>query len=360
MNMPLLYQWNAMIDKGFPGMGRWQKLTLGLLSYGILLAQSCTLSKVCQHLSGKAANSSLERRIQRWLANEQVGMEPWLRLWVKQVLARWGKGALLILVDETKLSDHVAVMMVGVAYQGSAVPLLWRAYRVKDYPSEGQVGLLKGLLDQLRSLIPADQAVLLLADRGLGTSPSWQAHLSESGWPYLLRVQRATRIRLAGQKPQPLWHLVGYGQSWTGRGQVFKKAGWQWKWVYLTWEMGYAEPMCLFSNHSDLSTSLYRRRFYHEASFRDLKSDGFQWQRSHIWLPSHVERLLLALALATLWTLAEGTRVSNFHPLSVHQQRLSVFRRGLDYLFERFHTLQNKCLELYLAPDTPLMKTVVS
>lgn len=26
MNLPLLYQWNAMIDKGFPGMGRWQKI----------------------------------------------------------------------------------------------------------------------------------------------------------------------------------------------------------------------------------------------------------------------------------------------------------------------------------------------
>jgi hypothetical protein len=360
MNLPLLYQWNAMIDKGFPEMGRWQKLTLGVLSYGILLAQSCTLSKVCQHLSGKAENSSLERRIQRWLANERVVIEPLLRLWVKQVLALWGKGALLILVDETKLSDHVSVMMVGVAYQGSAIPLVWRAYTVNDYPVEGQVGLLNGLLDQLRSLIPADQAVLLLADRGLGTSPAWQAHLSESGWPYLLRVQRSTRIRLAGHKLQPLWHLVGYGQSWTGRGQVFKKAGWQWKWVYLTWEVGYAEPMCLFSNQSDLSAQLYARRFYHEASFRDLKSDGFQWQRSHIWLPSHVERLLLALALATLWTLSEGTRVSNFHPLTVHQQRLSVFRRGLDYLFERFHTLQNKCLELYLAPDTPFLKSVVS
>jgi hypothetical protein len=172
MNLPLLYQWNAMIDKGFPGMGRWQKLTLGLLSYGILLAQSCTLSKVGQHLSGKAENSSLERRIQRWLANERLVLEPLLGLWVKQVLTLWGKGALLILVDETKLSDHVSVMRVGVAYQGSAIPLLWRAYTLNDYPAEGQVGLLNRLLDQLRSLIPADQALLLLADRGLGTSPT--------------------------------------------------------------------------------------------------------------------------------------------------------------------------------------------
>lgn len=359
MNLPLLYQWNAMIDKGFPNMGHWQKRSLGLLSYGILLAQSCTLSKVCQHLTGKAENGSLERGLQRWLANERIEIGSLLRLWVAWVLRLWGQGALLIVVDETKLSDHVAVMMVGVAYQGSAIPLMWRAYSMVDYPPEGQVALLNGLLDQLRSLIPPGQALLLLADRGLGTSPSWQAHLTESAWPYLLRVQRSTRIRLPNHKPQPLWHLVGYGQTWSGRGQVFKKAGWQWKWVYLVWEAGFAEPMCLFSNQPDLSAHLYERRFYHEASFRDLKSDGFQWQRSRVWLPTHVERLLLALALAMLWSLAEGTKAFHLYPLTVRQQRLSVFRCGLDYLFERFHTFPTKCLELFLAPDTPLLKTVV-
>jgi hypothetical protein len=161
MNVPLVYQWKAMIDKGFPGMGRWQTLTLALLSYGILLAPSCRLSKVCQPVSGKAENGSLERRFQRGLA--KVAIEPQQRLWVRWVLRVWGQGARLIRVDETQRSDHVAVMRVGVAYPGSASPLLWRAYAVQDYPLEGQVGRLNGLLDQLRARIPPDQALLLLA-----------------------------------------------------------------------------------------------------------------------------------------------------------------------------------------------------
>src|SRR5689334_16847106 len=189
------------------------------------------------------------------------------------------------------------------------------------------------LLQQLRTILPPDQAVLLLADRGLGTSPEWQARLSEMDWRYLLRVQRTTLIRLKGQKAQPLRRLVGYGQTWTGRAQVFKKAGWQWKWVYLVWEVGYSEPCCLFSNQDDLSPHLYAKRFQHEVSFRDLKSDGFQWQRSRVWLPSHVERLLLGLALASLWSLTEGTKVAFIYPLSARQKSLSFFRLGLDYLF---------------------------
>lgn len=359
MNLPLLYQWNAMIDKAFPKMGRWQKQMLARFSYGVLLAHSCTLTVVAKQLTGRANASSLERGLQRWLANDRLVIGRLLGQWIKWVLGLWGKAPLLILVDETKLSDHVAVMMVGIAYQNSAIPLLWRAYTVADYPEEGQVALMNKLLDQLRSHLPPGQSAVLLADRGLGTAPTWQEHLSASGWVYLLRVQRSTLILLPGQKPQPLRRLVGYGQTWTGHAQVFKKAGWQWKWVYLVWEVGYAEPCCLFSNQAEMTPSLYRQRFYHEVSFRDLKSDGFNWQSSRVWLPSHVERLLLVLALATLWSLTQGTIVLHLFPLTRRQQRLSVFRLGLDYLFERFRSFSSKGLELLLAPDPPLLKSVV-
>ena len=359
MNSTILYQWNEMIDKAFSHLGRWQKQTLALFSYGVLGAQSCTLSVVCRQLSGQAENSSLERRLQRWLANDRLQVRPLLDSWVRWVLEVWGQAPLVVLMDETKLSDHVAVMMVGLAYRSSAIPLLWRAYAPHDYPEEGQVALLMGLLERLQALIPAGQTRVVLADRGLGTSPSWQARLSESGWPYLVRVQRTTRIQLPNAKPQPLRHLVGYGQRWTGRAQVFKKAGWQWKWVYVVWEVGYAEPWCLCSDQPHLDPMLYASRAYHECGFRDLKSDGFQWQRSRVWLPSHVERLLLVLALATFWALTEGTKVVHLYPLTRRQQRLSVFRLGLDYLFERFHAPKSKGLDFYLVPDPPSIKTVV-
>lgn len=360
MNSILLYQWSEAIDKRFPKMGRWQKQMLAQFSYGMVLAESCRLKVVAKHLTGRANASSMERRLQRWLANDRVVMSEIFKWWITWMVSLWGKAGLLILVDETKLSDHVAVMMVGVAYQGSAIPLIWRAYSVMDYPEEGQVALMNELLNQLHDLLPPEQPALLLADRGLGTSPTWQEHLSNTGWHYLLRVQVSTLIRLSGQKPQPLRRLVGYGQQWTGYAQVFKKAGWQWKWVYLIWELGYTEPCCLFSNQSDLSPLLYNHRFQHEASFRDLKSDGFNWQRSRVWLPAHVERLLLVLALATFWSLTEGTKVLFVYPLTSRQQSFSVFRLGLDYLFERFHSLKSKCLEFFLVPDTPLLKSVVS
>jgi hypothetical protein len=359
MNSPLLYQWEIVIRKQFPMLGRWQVWTLAFFSYGVVLGQSCELNRVAQVLLGRAEASSLERRLQRWLANDRLQLTSLLELWMKWVLRLWGSAPLLVLVDETKLGDHVAVMMVGAAYHAGAIPLVWRAYVTSDYPLEGQVALMQGLLNQVRALLPTSQPLLVLADRGLGTSPEWQQRLSENGWDYLLRVQRSTLARLTNHPAQPLRRLVSYGQQWSGHVQVFKKAGWQWKWVYLVWEVGYSQPWCLFSNQPNLSPQLYALRFHHEASFRDLKSDGFHWQRSRVWQPAHTERLLLVLACATLWVLTQGTLVLFLYPLTRRRQRLSLFRLGLDTLLERFHRPLKLHLDLFLVPDTPLLKTVV-
>jgi hypothetical protein len=315
--------------------------------------------RVAQTVSGQAEASSLERRLQRWIANPRLVISELWQAWLGWVIELWGKAPLLLLVDETKLGKHVSVMMVGVAYHACAIPLVWRAYRSQDYPNEGQVALMQALLKQVQEALPAGHSAVILADRGLGTSPTWQAHLSECGWDYLLRVQGMTRVRLPGAVSQPVRRLVNYGQRWTGRAQVFKKAGWQWKWVYVMWEYGYKEPWCLFSNRADLIPELYSARFHHETSFRDLKSDGFHWEDSQVWLPTHVERLLLALACASLWTLTQGTHVVFLYPLSRRRQRLSFFRLGLDTLLERFRSFAKAYLEFFLVPDTPLLKSVV-
>lgn len=356
MNSTVLYQWTGELDKRFPHLGRWQVVGLALFSYGVGLAQSCILSQVGQHLTGKRVATSMERRLQRWLANARIEMKSVFPAWISWFMSYWGRAPLLVLVDETKLGDHVAVMMVSLYYRGSAIPMIWRAYLPSAYPVEGQVALIGELLAQLGAALPQAVEAVLLADRGLGTSPRWQQILTEQGWDYLLRVQGSTRLRRADGTTPSLGRLVGYGQQWFGYGEIFKKAGWQRRTVFVIWAVGYKEPWCLVSNRRDLSPALYAWRFSQEAGFRDLKSDGFDWQCSRVWLPEHVERLLLVLTLATFWTLATGTIVLHTYPLTQRDRRLSVFRLGRDELFVRLRTFKQGCLEFYFAPDTPALK----
>ena len=95
----------------------------------------------------------------------------------------------------------------------------------------------------------------------------------------------------------------------------------------VAWAEGYDAPWCLASTQP-IDPTLYGNRFDQEVSFRDLKSDGFQWHRSHIWLPAHADRLLLVLAFTYWLVLAVG---QSLPPAPTGRAaRLSRFRRGLD------------------------------
>jgi hypothetical protein len=157
------------------------------------------------------------------------------------------------------------------------------------------------------------------------------------GWHYLFRVQRGTVRRREGRE-RPLKHLVNApGQSWSGSGQVFKKAGWLSTTVLVIWAQGYTDYWCLITNAPTAHARHYAIRYWQEAGFRDLKSDGWQWQASRIWLPDHANRLLLVMALATAWMLTLGAFAFDAPDLKRDftkglTQTYSLFRLGLRFL----------------------------
>ena len=51
---------------------------------------------------------------------------------------------------------------------------------------------------------------------------------------------------------------------------------------------------------------LYGFRSWIESSYRDVKSDGWQWQRTRLTNPERAERHWLAMAVATLWMVTLG------------------------------------------------------
>ena len=51
----------------------------------------------------------------------------------------------------------------------------------------------------------------------------------------------------------------------------------------------------------------YGLRSWIESSYRDVKSDGWQWHKTRLREPARAERLWLAMAVATLWTVTVGS-----------------------------------------------------
>jgi hypothetical protein len=227
MNHRLLYQLEQMITAHLTCLNSWQRANVALFSYGVIRAESCQQGAVARQVSCGEQVDSTVRRWRRFLDNAHFPLQAFFGQWISWVVSALNSQTVTLLVDETKLHDRIGVMLVGVAWQGRCLPLIWRVYRANsaaEYPAEGQVKLIEALLRTVAAHLPPGTEVLLLADRGIGTSPELCRGVARLGWHYLLRVTCQSKIITAAgdvtiaQQVQP-------GEIWAASGTVFKQRG---------------------------------------------------------------------------------------------------------------------------------------
>ncbi len=335
MSLEELYNWQGRIREQFRELGYWQSLVLAMYSLGMVLARQSAPSKVAEKLGIMGKPDTVQRRLERFVDNGRIDWQRSCVAWSGWVISRYGEGRVILLVDETQLGQHLSVMMVGLAYRACCVPLAWWAYDPQAWPL-GQVALIETLVGLVAQALPTGVIPLVQADRGIGTSPDLVRVVEKLGWHYLFRVQKSVVMRHHGQE-RSLKHLVNApGQEWRGHGQVFKKDGWLDSTGLVLWALGYTDFWCLITNDPLAFSRQYALRYWQEAGFRDLKSDGWQWHSSPIWTPDHANRLLLVMALATAWMLTLGAFVFDDPALKSYftkgqTQTYSLFRLGLRF-----------------------------
>lgn len=336
MDQSEVYQWGQQIRERL-GLGHWQAHMLSGLSLGIVAGRNCTLSTIAEQLGCLGKADSVERRIQRWLNNSRIETAQLQVAWTRWVLEKVDQAWLTLLVDETKLGEHLSVMMVGLAYRQRCLGLAWSAYR-PDSPRQDEAQRIERLLSRVKSALPAGVEVLVQADRGLGTSPELVKVVLKLGWHYLFRVQAQTHFQSPSLGECELAALIQRGgEPVSAAGWVFKKAGWLPSHIHLLWDAPFDEAWCLISDLPDLDARAYGQRNWQEQGFRDLKSGGWRWNASQVWRPDHAERLLLALVLAYALILSLGLRTVSDPHLKRNvsrgkRQRWSLFRLGLRVL----------------------------
>lgn len=286
-------------------------------------------------MPGAAHDASKQRRAQRLLANVRLDVARAQRRLAARVLSRrHGRVDLLLDATTTGATAHQAgttTRCFALAWHQRAVPLVWRTWRA-DAPGQDWQAAIRELAQVLQALLPADAQVVVLADRGLSGSPLARL-CREVGWHFLLRVTRHARVRRTDGSVCPLMDLVPQPgtrcclQAVTLYAPRHKQrpaaGGWVSDWsaglvaqVVAVWRRQQAgtQPEEAWLLVTDLPATLarcseYRRCTWEEELFRDLKDLGWQWQQSRVRRPERVARLLLVLALATLWIVALAQRV---------------------------------------------------
>lgn len=342
----VLYDWNQTVSKVFSELSKPQKFAMAAFSLGIAQAKSCCLTRIAQSLPFLGSIPTVERREQRWLSNPGVDFHQGsicLANWILPWVIPPGQGPpsrpplVVLLVDETALNEYLKVMQVALVYRGRAIPLAWWCYPAEQYPLP-QVELIDTLLGQVAQGLPPGVKVLVEADRGLGCSPDLMERVVARNWYFLFRVQGTVRLRLNSGQTVAFRDLVGQpGRCCNQEVRAFKKAGWIPYRALGYWKVGQSEPWLLLTNWPEATTAEYGLRMWEEHGFRDLKSNGFNWQKSRVRLAQHANRLWLLMALAYVWVVSLGTRVLE-QPQRWRQvargakERFSVLKLGLRWL----------------------------
>lgn len=290
---------------------------VALLVVGIIGAKSAAPAQIASALkklglSGAQADS-IERRVRRIENDEELEATLYLHPLARQQLRLGKPGSLLLSIDPTTQDERVVMVSVGVWYRARTLPLAWVVWPGNE-PLTGERfwQRIEKLLDVVATLLPPGVPVTWVADRAFGT-PAFTDLLTTRGWHYVVRVQDQTRCQDRTGIGQEVRHLVRLRKQRAKlRGWAFKKRGWREVSVVVYWGRRYDTPLCLVS---DLPPKwylilLYRRRYAIEATFRDYKYAGWQWERGQVTDLAHIERLLVGMALATWVVLCAGTQVA--------------------------------------------------
>lgn len=339
---------------------------LCLLVTGMIKAKHAAPAQIANalkrmQLTGATAES-LERRIRRAENDPEISASLCFHPFARAHLLYGHPKELLLILDPTTQEDRIVMVSVAVWYRGRALPLAWATWAGNTaLQGDGLWKRIEWLLEQVAGILPANVSITLMADRAFGC-PVFIDLLVKQGWHFVLRVQGQTVCQDRNGHEQSLASFVPHQRKRKKlRGKAFKKKGWREVSVVCYWGRRHKDPLCLVS---DLRPgweliALYRRRFPIEATFRDYKSCGWRWEQGQVKSLAHVERLLVAMALAT-WIVLMAGAWQAAHLLSKRPtgHRRTLPRDGKRSLF--FHgleVLQEWILDPHPLPSIPWILT---
>jgi len=332
----LLYAWHKDPDNHL-------FKTLAMMVTGLFLGRHAQLWEIALWVPLPIQLTSLVRRFERFVADPRVKVAAFFHPFVLAGITCLGNETAYLILDCTQAGQKCRTLVVGLAYHGTVLPLAWQSCKGKKGHLKGEFH--RALLQQVYPYLRHHRRVILLGDAEFSNEPVIRWLLTVN-WGFVLRFQHSYQLQTS---PTTDWQSAQqlYQASQLQPGQVK-----QWSNLVYTqehqisdlsvtvyWGEQEPEPWCLVSNlpAGEQLHLIYPMRFWIETLFGNHKSRGFQLARTHLTDPEQIDRLVLALAMATYITLGLGTEliVSGLTKWVDRTDRrdLSLFQLGWRYLY---------------------------
>lgn len=298
--------------------------------------KSSTLEGISQPHGGLINQSESHiKQSKRWLSSKWTDWETFFAPYVQVLLSKIAeqKGELIFVIDGSETAADCVTLMLSVIWKGYAIPVVWITRVGKKGHFSEEVHL--DLLTMVQKIVPSKCRVVLLGD-GEFDGSKLRKQCKDLQWEFVLRTSIDRQVDCGGEtanlgdlSPAAPCELVFVADACEGDNAVL----WHGK--------GYSKPVPLLTNMElgEMACQYYRRRFKIETLFKQMKSAGFNLQKSKVSGKTRVRHLILVVGLAFLFTFCIGI-VLKLMPT----QSIKTFARADRYQKLSPITLAIKCL----------------
>jgi hypothetical protein len=290
-----LKQWSCIVSEHMSHLSLPQAIGLATWSFGMVMTKSSSLTQVARFIAcvNDEKPNTLRQRLKEWYqeAEAKKGVHRCtlevsscfapLLLWVISLLPT-NLERIALAVDATSIGDKFTVLSINVLLASCGIPVAWCIVKATE-PGSWKPHWQK-LIQQLKDVIPQHWLVVVSADRGLYADWLYQLIISV-GWHPFLRINHQGTYRVPPQQIwQPLANVVPTpGQSWSGQVVCFKTNPLECT-LLARWDVDYKDPWLILTDLEPQQADVvwYGLRSSTECVYRDLKSDGWQWQRTRL------------------------------------------------------------------------------
>jgi hypothetical protein len=229
--------------------------------------------------------------------------------------------------------SNVNLLVLGVAYKGMAIPLLWKFLTIEKkidgkLIEQGKRGNSntkerKDMLSDFIEIFGVEKIASLTADREF-IGEEWFKWLKEKKIPFVIRIKSNTLIDeeyFGSRDLKELFSHTNKDEFYAfGKTKIFGTE------LYLGGieATKSKEALILVSDHKiDKETlPIYKKRWEIETLFGALKSKGFNFEESKLTDGYKIEKLMAFLSIAFIWSILAGDYREQEKPIPLKKKSL--------------------------------------
>ena len=340
------YQILSWFTRNLSGIILSQRKTIAYLVFGIIVNNKASLIGIAKGMKTKTTVRHNLKRVARFLANKKINVQLSLLKLQEQLLKK--QKEIFLLLDWTLLSDNgYQVLKATVIGEGRGIPFAFKTYKEGSIKNK-QTKYEKDFLKYLKTIIPENIEVFIIADRGFGQKPELLKYIEKLGFYYIARNKECFIIKSSTYSGKIENFKIDLEKIyeikdclWPNNKNIRKKQ--LLSRLIIVKKNGFKSRWSITTNNNDLTKeeiiSIYSKRMLIEQTFKDEKNldNGYSIERVKLSSEERYDKIFLLISYAYLLLTLFGALMEkqNMHRKimanTVKHRTVSLFQVGRYY-----------------------------